>query len=215
MWRVGAPDHVTTWGPKRQGRLGGPGTGHPKFFASEGSESCGIHGGCPPGRVPGGKGRGLWVMTCLLFPRSEKEANLAQTWPGADSRSEARAEWQPALHQGVAESDLSQVSRWQPFPLQPACSLRGLDTYPTTRAPGPWVSLRGSSTVPETPGAPGMGADLSLLSTFEDSLWGPSSQPGRERTYLPHLVWAFPWNLPEREATVPILWTRSGGWRPA
>lgn len=44
-----------------------------------------------------------------LSPHSEEEAGLAQTRPRADTRCEARAEWQPALHQGAAESDLPQV----------------------------------------------------------------------------------------------------------
>ena len=35
---------MTTWGPERQGRLGGPGTGNPKFFASEGPESWAMDG---------------------------------------------------------------------------------------------------------------------------------------------------------------------------
>lgn len=43
----------------------------------------------------------------LLY--SKEEADLAQTRTGASARRQACAERQPALHQGAAEPDLSQV----------------------------------------------------------------------------------------------------------
>lgn len=57
-------------------------------------------------------------LSCLIC--SEEEADLAQTWSRADTGRETRAEWQPALHQGVAESNLSQVGTC--VPLLPALS---------------------------------------------------------------------------------------------
>lgn len=78
-------------------------------------------------------------ILCLLY--SQEKADLAQTWPWADARHEASAEWQPALHQGAAEpnvpqvGDLSQVGgpailtqvvvlHWVVGPFQVKCFLR-------------------------------------------------------------------------------------------